>query len=479
MSGAIERVAVCGAGAMGSGIAQVAAQAGAFVMVYDAHAPALDAGRQRVADALSGLTRRGKLSVDDAEAIAGRICWTGVVEDLASAQLVLEAIIEDIGIKRALFTAIERVVDPAAIVASNTSSLSIADLARTLEHPPRFVGMHFFNPAQVMKLVEVVAGEQTAPDVLETVSATARSWGKVAVTVADVPGFIVNRVARPFYAEAFAALGEGAAVPEVIDHLFRACAGFRMGPLELTDLIGQDVNNAVAQSIHDAYAGNTRFTLQPAQGALVDAGHLGRKTGRGVYDHRTPAQAATPAKAVGMPMGSDTESHREAVAQLFERRNDRNGAWIEIGGSLIGWGRGRTAAAEGQALGRCVAVIDWIADTDDAPLCFAASSDSAANAVIALAHAAGRDAFRVADRAGILILRTLAQLANAACDAVRDSVADEAAIDAAMRFGANYPYGPFEWMDRYGRLELYSVLTNIAIETGAVQYTPSSYLPSR
>ncbi len=476
MSGAIDRVGVCGAGAMGSGIAQVAAQAGSSVTVYDAHAPALVEGRQRVTESLAGLGRRGKLSAGDAKAIAARIRWTGAIGDLASSQLVIEAVIEDERVKRAMFAEIERVVDPTAIVASNTSSLSISDLARSFAHPDRFIGMHFFNPAQVMKLVEVVTGDRTATAILDTTLATARTWGKVAVGVADVPGFIVNRVARPFYAEAFAALGEHAAAPEIIDHLFRACAGFRMGPLELTDLIGQDVNYAVALSIYEAYKGATRFTPQPAQAALVEAGHFGRKSGAGVYDHRSAVPAAKPIRSVYVGQGLDAEILRAGFSRLVEQRDASPQTWIDISGSLVSWGRGRTAQAEAAALGRAVGLIDWMADTDTAPLAFAASDDVAAAAVIAMAEAIGRDAFRVADRPGILVLRTLAQLANAACDAAADGVADEVSIDDAMRFGGNYPYGPFEWSDRYGRHRLSTTLSTMAEATKTGLYLPSSYL---
>lgn len=461
---------------MGSGIAQVAAQAGASVIVFDAYEPALATGRKRVDASLAGLVRRGKLTVEDANAVSGKIRWTALIDDLVSAELVIEAIIEDEAVKRVLFADIERVVAPTAIIASNTSSLPISSLARPLAYPERFVGMHFFNPAQVMKLVEVVAGDRTAPQVRDTVLAAAKAWGKVGVAAADVPGFIVNRVARPFYAEAFAALGENAATPEVIDHLFRAGAGFRMGPLELTDLIGQDVNYAVARSIYDAYEGHTRFVPQSFQGDLVALGHLGQKSGVGVYDYGSAIPVATPTLAINTVAGVD----RTTIAQLHDALGvAQTDIWIEIDGSLIGWGRGRSAQAEAEALGRDVALIDWTDGSQTAPLAFAASSDAAADRVVVMAAAADHVAFRIADRPGLLILRTLGQLANAACDAAADGVADEDGIDAAMRSGGNYPYGLFEWMDRYGRPRLARTLLNIADETGSALYSPSPYLVVR
>jgi len=478
VNGAIKRVAVCGAGAMGSGIAQVAAQAGARVTVFDAQVAALEAGQRRVADSLDALAERGRLTSEESQSISVRITWTSSVADLTTAELVIEAIIEDEAIKRTLFEDVERVIEPTAILASNTSSLSITELARSLRHPARFVGMHFFNPAQVMKLVEIVAGDETASRVRETAMATAKNWGKVAVAVADVPGFIVNRVARPFYAEAFAALSEGAAKAEVIDHLFRSAAGFRMGPLELTDLIGQDVNYAVARSIYEAYNGRTRFQPQEAQADLVRAGLLGRKTGQGVYRHpsteRAPASRRSQAETIDPPTKSG--QHAAVFDRLMERRLSSPGEWEAIEGTIVKWGEGRTALAESASLGSDVAILDWSNGSATAPIGFAASSDAAANTVMTIASAVGRDAFRIADRPGLLLLRTLAQLANAACDAVGEQVADKAAIDAAMRFGGNYPYGLFEWMDGYGRNQLVRTLSNIAAETGSPMYAPSAYL---
>ena len=477
MSDVIERVAICGAGAMGSGIAQVAAHAGATVVIFDAATTALDAGRERVASSLNTLAKRGRLSAQERQSILDRMSWTSSVDDMGSAQLVIEAIVEDEGIKRILFENVERVIAPHAILASNTSSLSISKLAASLEHPTRFVGMHFFNPAQMMKLVEVVAGKDTSPSVLKTVIATSEEWGKVAVAVADVPGFIVNRVARPLYAEAFAAMGEAAATPEVIDHLFRSAAGFRMGPLELTDLIGQDVNYAVAQSIFDAYGGRTRYQPQEAQASLVEAGRLGRKTGEGVYSYpvtqTAPISGHEQASATG---SSEREAYVTAFNRLMERRSSLPHEEERVDGIVVKWGEGKTASREAALHGCDVAILDWSNGSANAPVGFAASSDAAAETVTAMAAALDLQAFRIADRPGLLVLRTLAQLANAACDAVSDRVADEAAIDAAMRFGGNYPFGPFEWSDVIGRDHLANALSNIAEGTGSSQYSPSSYL---
>lgn len=479
MSLVAQTVAVCGAGAMGSGIAQVAAQSGASVVVFDTQPAALDAGRSRVDTALeASVKKRAKLDRHGAAAVAGRIAWTQDLHDLAGADLTIEAIVEREDVKAELFAKLERVLSTDAVIASNTSSLPISRLAESLRYPGRFVGMHFFNPAPVMKLVEVVAGNLSRPEVVELVSKTATAWGKVAVPVADVPGFIVNRVARPFYAEAFRALGEGAASPQLIDYLFRDGGGFRMGPLELTDLIGQDVNYAVARSIHDAYAGSTRFIPEMAQASLVDAGRLGRKSNRGVFDyavedaHHLPTPEIADAGALKQIADSGaTLADLQDVSRLSTA-----GEFIVVGDVLLGRSRGRLASSEARDAGRGVALFDWSAETTPAPLAFSASSDAAAAAAVALAAAAKRKAFRIKDRAGLLVLRSLAQLVNAASDAADENVATEDGIDAAMRFGVNYPFGLFDWANAYGRERLADVLDNIAYETKDDMYRASIYL---
>lgn len=458
MTGRIQRATVCGAGAMGSGIAQIAAQSGVAVVVYDTSEQALETGRSRVRHALDGLVGRGRMTADEASAIVGRISWSTDLRSAAGSELVIEAIVESADIKGQLFAALEAVVDEQAILATNTSSLPISRLAKELRRPERFVGMHFFNPAPVMKLVEVIGGAATCDQVIEKVSGAAVAWGKVPVRVADVPGFIVNRVARPFYAEAFAALNERAAAPQVIDAFFRDGASFRMGPLELTDLIGQDVNFTVAGSIFESYFGRTRFTPQLAQGALVDAGRLGQKTGRGVYRHEDEPNARNlPAPEQAAP--------REGLNLSFDL--------VEVAGVLTGITRGRTAASEARDFGKPVALFDWC----DEPnlLGFSASSDESADVALALATGAGATAYRVADRPGLIVLRTLAQIANAAADAALEHVADEEGIDAALRFGANYPFGLFSWADRIGRGRLAEILSAIADETGEGLYRPSLY----
>ena len=469
MSAPFERIAVCGAGAMGSGIAHVAAQAGASVKVFDVNAEALAASRERISADLRKLAERGRLTEEEARSTVQRIDWVDSIGGLADRDLVIEAIIEDAGIKAKLFETLEAVIAPDAIIATNTSSLPISRLARSLRVPERFVGMHFFNPATVMKLVEVIAGAATGAGIVSRIVATARSWGKIAIPVADVPGFIVNRVARPYYAEGFAALNEAAAAPAAIDALFRG-AGFRMGPLELTDLIGQDVNFAVARSVFDSYFGRARFVPQLRQAALVDAGRLGRKSGCGVYDYGEGA----PSPVLFEPADLEFDDPgRAAAAQLVDAAP---GAFVSHGDIVIGKSRGLTARAEARAQGRPVALLDWVPSGRAGPVGFAVSDAAAVAPARAVLAAAGHAGIELADRPGLVVARTLAQIANAAADAVLEQVADEAGIDAALRHGANYPFGPFAWADGFGRQRLVAFLDAVAEGTGEALYRPSHYL---
>jgi 3-hydroxybutyryl-CoA dehydrogenase len=360
-------VGVCGAGAMGAGIAQVAAQAGHPVFVFDPSNHALKAGKERLAIGVKHQVDRGNLSAGEGQAFCKRLTWTSDLSALADVDLVIEAIIEDAAVKTALFEQLEAIVRPDAIIASNTSSLPISRLARHLKHPERFVGMHFFNPAPVMKLVEIIAGAATSADVALRVQTIASAWGKISVPVADVAGFIVNRVARPFYSEAFTALNEGVD-PATIDALFRS-AGFRMGPLELTDLIGQDINFAVARSVYESYFGRTRFVPQVRQAALVDAGWLGRKTGRGVYDYGNE-RPSPGTGAIGVASGAQIAAGTQVLKEF-------SGVLIDCDGISIGRTGGCTARFEAGRHNRPVALLDWF-ENGSGVIGFAASDDAAA-----------------------------------------------------------------------------------------------------
>ena len=282
MENGLPLVGVIGAGTMGAGIAQVAAIAGHRVLLADAVDGAAGQAIARIRDRVKAQVAKGRL---DADADALDITPAAIC-DLAGAGVVIEAVVEDLGVKRALFAELEQAVAADCLLASNSSSLTPTAMAAGLARPDRLVGLHFFNPVPVMRLVEVISGLATAAAAADRAEALAQAWGKTVVRSAATPGFIVNRIARPYYAEAWRLLEEHAAVPVVIDAVLTGAGGFRMGPFALMDLIGHDVNESVTRSVWASFGNDPRFAPSLAQRSLVEAGWLGRKTGRGFYDYR-------------------------------------------------------------------------------------------------------------------------------------------------------------------------------------------------
>ncbi len=282
----ITTIGVIGSGTMGGGIVQVCAQAGYRVVVYDVQDAFLQRAMESLRSTFGMLVGKGKLTAADSEATLERIVASTDLADLAPCQFVIEAAPESIELKRDLFGKLDALCDPATIFASNTSSLSITAIGAATSRPEQVVGMHFFNPAPLLKLVEVVAGQYTSAATIEATVALARKLGKTPVRVKDTPGFIVNRVARPFYGESLRLLGEQTADVATLDRIIEQEGGFRMGPFRLMDLIGIDINFAVTQSVFASYFGEARYRPHPIQQRMVEAGTVGRKTGRGFYDYR-------------------------------------------------------------------------------------------------------------------------------------------------------------------------------------------------
>lgn len=293
------RIGVLGAGAMGTGIAQVAAVAGHPVVLADANAPAVAKARETIKRVLAREAEKGRMPAADADAAVARVEAAPLDEGaglhaFAQCDLVVEAISEDLAIKQDAFARLEQATPPGAILATNTSSLSVTAIAGRLARPGRVVGMHFFNPVPLMPLVEVIPGLATDEEVTSAVRDLAAAWGKVPVVAKDTPGFIVNRLARPFYGEALRLYEEGVASPATIDWAMRKLGGFRMGPFELMDLIGNDVNFAVTRSVFEAMFHDPRYRPSLTQQRQVEAGLLGRKSGRGYYDYAEGAERPAP-----------------------------------------------------------------------------------------------------------------------------------------------------------------------------------------
>ncbi len=281
----MKKIGVIGAGAMGSGIAQVAAQNGHQVILSDTSEEILSKSKKSLEKVMNRLLEKGRLSKEEAEAIPARIQYTTDLSAFAETDLIIEAIVERLDIKKSVFTTLESIVSPTCILASNTSSLSIASIASACEHSSRVLGIHFFNPAPLMPLVEIIPAVQTSNDVLKEAKSMIDSWGKVSVLTKDTPGFIVNRVARPFYGEALRIYEEGIADMPTIDWAMKHLGGFRMGPFELMDFIGNDVNYAVTESVFQAFYNDPRYKPSFTQKRHAEAGWLGRKSGRGYYNY--------------------------------------------------------------------------------------------------------------------------------------------------------------------------------------------------
>ncbi len=287
-------VGVVGAGAMGSGIAQVAAQAGHPVIVYDTNGQALERAAEQLRKTLQKLEEKGKL--ESAESVWSRISYSASLEDLKDAGLVIEAIVENLEIKKKVFAALEGIVGELTVLATNTSSLSVTSIASACQLSGRVIGIHFFNPAPLMTLVEIIPAIQTSGQLVWDIRDLIRAWGKEPVIAKDTPGFIVNRVARPFYGEALRIYEEGLADMATIDWAMKALGGFRMGPFELMDYIGHDVNYIVTETVFASFFYDNRYKPSFSQKRLLEAGWLGRKSGRGFYSYAPGAALPEPVK---------------------------------------------------------------------------------------------------------------------------------------------------------------------------------------
>ncbi len=480
-------VAVIGSGAMGAGIAQVAAVAGHQVLLFDNRPNAAQLAVEAIRTQLEKLATKGKMTAETAQAAGYRVQAVTQLSDLATAVLVVEAIVENLQAKQKLFVDLEAVVPNYCMFGSNTSSISITAIGAALQHPQRLAGLHFFNPAPLMALVEVVSGLATDPKVAEALHATANAWGKTAVHAKSTPGFIVNRVARPYYAEALRLRTEGAADCATLDAVMRESGGFRMGAFELMDMIGHDVNLAVTRSVWNAYFNDPRYLPSLAQQDLVDAGFLGKKSGRGFYDYRegannpqaqTEPERAYPAHIVVFGDSSAAQAlaaRLQAAAVVFERAPSTDGRVAEADDAVLYVTDGRTATQRSAESGIAnTVVMDLALDYNKTSRIAVASAgqctETAFIAGCALLQASGMQVSRLADVPGLAVMRTVATLANEAADAVYQGVCTASAADDAMRLGVNYPRGPLAWADQVGLSNIRQVLSHLGALYGEDRY---------
>jgi 3-hydroxybutyryl-CoA dehydrogenase len=480
-------VAVVGTGTMGQGIAQVALAAGHPVLLYDAAPGRAEQAAEAIAARLDRLVEKGRMTAADRDAARAATTPAADIAELAPAVLVVEAIAERLEVKQRLFADLEKIVGDDCVLATNTSSLSVSAIAGALRVPGRFVGMHFFNPAPLLPLVEVVSGHSTDQAAADFACDTAVAWGKTPVRCTDTPGFIVNRIARPFYAEAFRLHEERAADPATVDAVLRESGGFRMGPFELTDLIGQDVNETVTRSVWESFFHDPKFTPSLAQQRLVESGLHGRKSGRGWFrydtDERPAPHTAAPCAA---PRSVAVHGELGPAAVLREL--------IEEAGIEVTEGEGASdpiAAAGFIALpdGTRLVLTDGSADGSDGRVRFDLALDYRTATRIALApsETAGPDGVRAAiglfqavgkqvsvieDVPGMIVARTVAMLVDFAVDAVARGVSSAQDVDTAMRLGVNYPRGPIDWGVALGAEYVRGVLRNLHVAYPTGRYAP-------
>jgi 3-hydroxybutyryl-CoA dehydrogenase len=496
-------VAVVGSGAMGSGIAQVAASAGHRVLLFDTRIDAAAKAITAIGKVYDRLLEKGRMTALDAAAAKDRLQVAASLADMRDAAIVVEAIVENLQAKRTLFAELETIVADDCILATNTSSISVTAIAAELRRPQRVVGMHFFNPVPLMALVEVISGLATEPAVADAVYATAATWGKNPVHAKSTPGFIVNRVARPFYGEALRLLSEQAADAATLDAVMREAGAFRMGPFELMDLIGHDVNFSVTQSVHHAYFGDPRFAPSVLQQEMVNAGFFGRKSGRGFYqygdDHAMPApqteapQPRPETLSVSIEPGAVnvvtnqmeqrfagagfTVAHRKPLPGAAEHEAPA----FHCNGVAVFLTDGRSATERAAANKHPDTVLfDLAFDYAGAGRIALARADQCGDAawqsVVGLFQAAGFAVTRIDDVPGMVVMRTVAMLANEAADAVNQGVCSAAAVDIAMQKGVNYPRGPLAWTDAIGVAQVVTVLSNLAASYGEDRYRVSPLL---
>jgi 3-hydroxybutyryl-CoA dehydrogenase len=485
-------VGIVGAGLMGRGIAQIAAQAGFDVRLVDAKPGAATDAKGSIADVLRALVAKGRLTQTSAEGAIARIVLPDSMQGLSACSIVVEAIVERLDAKQALFAALEAIVGDDCIIATNTSSLPVTAIASACARPQRVAGLHFFSPVPLMKLVEVIPGLLTAPEVAERLFEFGAAMGHTPVRAKDTPGFIVNHAGRGYGTEALRIAGEGIADYPTIDRILKRAAGFRMGPFELFDLTGLDVSHPVMESIYRQFYDEPRFRPSPLTAQRLAAGLLGRKTKRGFYDYGAGVPAAADAALADAPaaasvwIGAANAALRDEVAALAARL----GARVETGATpgtdalcvVLPLGRDATSEALAQHLdpARTVALDTLLGLERHRTLMTTPLTDATRReAARALFAADGVAVDIIHDSPGFVVQRVLAHVVNIACDIAQQRIATPRDIDVAVKLGLGYPEGPLAWGDALGPARLLRILQELQTAYGDARYRPSIWLSRR
>lgn len=512
----VNTLAIIGTGIMGMGIAQIAAQAGIQVLLFDAKAGAAEQGRQSLQATLEKLAAKGKFTDEQLQSTLANLTVIENIAKIAEVDVVIEAIIENLEIKQQLFKQLESIVPAETILATNTSSLAVTAIASDCEHPERVAGFHFFNPVPLMKIVEVIPGISTKPSVVETLTTLAKRMGHLGVVAKDTPGFIVNHGGRAYGTEALKILGEGVASFEDIDLILREGAGFRMGPFELLDLTGIDVSHPVMESVYNQYYSEPRYRPHPLTRQMLIGKKLGRKVGEGFYHYtenkKQDGQKVTVDPSKQLPFKTDSDISNLSVwigADLAEDKQQlvdylsANNITIDDNDKpnsdslilLAIYGDDTTnAAIRYQVNPKQAVAIDMLADlskhrtlmpsivTQDNFVAqayalfgrnnkFDKSSNEGSNASV--------DATLITESTGFVAQRVVSMVINLGCDIAMQGIASPEDIDNAVKIGLGYPYGPISWGNELGAKRILLILERMYGLTGDPRYRPSPWLQRR
>jgi len=485
---------IVGTGAMGRGIAQIAAQAGSTVYLFDTKPGAADAARAHIHQQWLRLADKGRVEPAQVDAWLGRLMPVASLPDLAPCELVVEAIVERLDAKQALLLELENIVAPTAVLASNTSSLSITAVAAPLRQPARVAGFHFFNPVPLMKVVEVVAGLRTDPAVCTRLADYARAMGHTPVLAQDTPGFIVNHAGRGFGTEALRIVGEGVADFATVDRILRDQVGFKLGPFELMDLTALDVSHPAMESIYHQYYEEPRFRPSPITAQRLAGGLLGRKTGEGFYRYvdgaaELPAEPPVPDVPNPPPVWVSPRAARRA--ELYQLLKNL-GASIETGaspsaGALIlvaplGFDVTTVAVVERLDPTRTVGIDMLVDDAATRRRVLAtnpATREDMRHAAHALFARDGKAVSVIRDSGGFVTQRVVATIVNIAADICQQRICSPRDLETAVTLGLGYPLGPLAMGDRWGPTNILEVLFNMQTVYGDPRYRPSPWLRRR
>ena len=487
-SEALHTIGVVGAGAMGAGIAQSALTAGLEVILHDSNRAALEKARGEVRARIARLVEKGQIGAAAAAEADRRLVLAERLEELARAQLVIEAIVEQLEPKQRLFAALEDIVPADTVLATNTSSLPVAAIARVCRHRERVCGLHFFNPVPLMRLVEVIRAADTSDRTMQSALALAERLGKTAVRVKDVPGFLVNLLGRAYITEALHLRQESVADVVTIDRIMREAAGFRMGPFELMDLTGIDVNFPATRAVYEGFQHDPRLKTTVLHESLFMAGQLGRKTGRGFHDYAAGggvAPAAKSAAASTAPSAPPVAAWVAEDASGFELLAERGVRLVAANQAelILVSPNGEDAATTAARLrldpARVVAVDFLGMEKSFLTLMAPVGGDGAAQRLAAFLRGTGLSVAVVRDSPGFVAPRILAMIVNLACEIAQMGIGTPEDMDVAMRLAQNYPRGPFEWGEWLGPGRVHDMLRQMQDITGSDRYRPSLWLRRR